>query len=96
MVFNHDSQALVLGIEGWAFRDGPTLECTSGLQPEVIVKPAGGVLLNDESELTTATSAGSPGFGSLRELALGTVLLKAHVTIETKLSRSRLAPFPLS
>ncbi len=50
VVFHFDREPLVRRIERGPARDRPGLEHAIQLQPEVIVQPARGVLLDDEAQ----------------------------------------------
>src|SRR3954447_9303769 len=51
MIFDLDGQPLVTRIERWAFGHRPGFEHTVEFQPEIIMQPAGVVLLDHESPL---------------------------------------------
>src|SRR5262249_39076043 len=78
MVFDHDGQALVLGIERGPFRDRPTFQDAVEFEAEVVVHPSGAVFLDHEVECGLLWPALTARLRGLPELALSSVLFKRH------------------
>ena len=68
MVLGPHRQPLVIGIEAGPLGHGPALEDTVQLQTEIIVQPAGSVLLHDEAVRRTLFDL-ARGFARLPEVA---------------------------
>src|SRR6516225_5113629 len=88
MILDLDCHALVGRIERGSFRHRPRFQHPIELEPEVIVEPAGRVLLHHEQQRPAAL-AGLLGrwLGSAREAALGGVAIECARTHSTPSSQ---------
>ena len=50
MVFHHDGQSLLRGIEGWTLGYRPAPEHSFQFQPEIVMNSPGCMLLDDKNE----------------------------------------------
>jgi hypothetical protein len=78
MVLHHHCQALLGRVEGRAFRNCPTFECSFGFESEVVMKAGCLVFLDYEPERPLTISYRPAWFRGLLELAFGLVLPETH------------------
>ncbi len=73
MIFDVGGEALLGGIQGWTFGDGPADEDAVHFQAEVVMEPRRPVLLDDEAVLPAGLRRAF-GLGRLAEIAFALVL----------------------
>jgi hypothetical protein len=82
MVLDMNRETLLARDQAWASGHRPTLEDPVHLQPEVVVKPAGGMFLDDKAIPTTLPPAGPTGTSGFRrrsEVSLFPVSFERHL-----------------
>src|SRR5262245_43841726 len=74
MILDLDGQAPIAWIERRPLRDGPGLENAIDLQPQIVVKPGGSMLLDDEAGILSRLDPRLPArLRGFREVALGLI-----------------------
>ena len=73
MVFNHDGQPFYGRIQRGPLRHGPALQHPFQLQPEIIMKGPGRVLMNDKNETVPLMANARFRFGRFLEFPFGCV-----------------------
>src|SRR5262249_26084067 len=76
MILDMHGEALVRRIEAWALCDGPALECAFQFQTEVVVQPAGSMLLDQIGATRRRDRRIASWLAGLREVPLGPILGK--------------------
>ena len=78
MILDLHGQRLHRRVEARPLRHGPAFERAVVLQAEVVVQPAGGVLLNDELPAGRVLRASAGRLRRAAEIALAFVFFEAH------------------
>ena len=80
MILGSHSQPLIARLQAGAFRHGPAEKNTVQLQTEIVVKASRVVLLNDVTQLLSASRRpAGRRFRSLLEVALPLILFERHL-----------------